>query len=91
MTTCGRANNDALCIIVDFGQVVQNKKATTTSDIASNDTMLQNKNLYHTCFTRNGEGTRVLINWDNGERCITGMTEDPFWDRKLYNEEHIRT
>ena len=48
--------------------------------------MSQNKNLYHTCFTRNCDGTRVLINWDNVKRCITGMTEDPFWDRKLYNE-----
>ena len=44
--------------------------------------MSQNKILYHTCFTRNDDGTRVLINWSNGERCITGMTEYPFWDKK---------
>ena len=23
---------------------------------------------------------------DNGERYIAGMTKDPFWDRKIYNE-----
>ena len=108
MTTCRRANNDALRINAEFGQVVNNKKAMTTSDIASNNTlcigcslctcsqnsmtkkphvtMSQNKNLYHTCFTRNDDGTRVLINWDNGERCITGMADDPFWNRKLYNK-----
>ena len=47
---------------------------------------MENKVLCHTCFTRKDDRTRVLINWDNGERCITRMTEDPFWDRKLYNE-----
>ena len=48
--------------------------------------MSRNKNLDHTCFTRNDDGTRALIDWDNGEKCIMGMTEDPFWDKKLYNE-----
>ena len=48
--------------------------------------MSQNKNLYHTCFTRNDDGTRILINLGKGEKCIMGMNEDPFWDRKLYNE-----
>ena len=42
--------------------------------------------LSHTCFTRNDDKTRVLIDWDNGERCITGGTKDSFWDRKLCNE-----
>ena len=42
--------------------------------------------LYHTCFTRNNDGTRVLIDWDNGKRCIPGGTNQSFWDRKLYNE-----
>ena len=45
--------------------------------------MLQNKNLYHTSFTRNVSGTCAIIDWDNGESCITGMIEDPFCDRKL--------
>ena len=104
MTTCHRVSNDALCIIVGFGQVVNNKKATT-SDTASNNTLCivvdcalvvkiirhtlkntQNKNLYHTRFTRNNDGIHLLIDWGNGERCITGMTEDPSLDRKLYNE-----
>ena len=48
--------------------------------------MSQNKNLYHTCFTRNDDGTRILINLNKGEKCIMGMNEDRFWDRKLYNE-----
>ena len=38
------------------------------------------------CFTRNDNETRVLINQDNGEICITGMAEDSFWDRKLYSK-----
>ena len=48
--------------------------------------MSQKKNLYHTCFTRNDNRTCVLTNWENAERGITGVTEDLFWDRKLYNE-----
>ena len=48
--------------------------------------MSANKVLYHTCFTRNENGTRILIKRDNAERHITGMTEDSFWDRKLYSE-----
>ena len=27
-----------------------------------------------------------MIDWDNGEQCLTGGTNDPFWDRKLYNK-----
>ena len=42
--------------------------------------------LYHTCFTRNDDRTRILVNLDTGKQCTLGMTEDPFWDRKLYNE-----
>ena len=47
--------------------------------------MLQNveQKLYHTCFTRKKDGTRVFIDWDNDERCITGGTNDTFWDKKV--------
>ena len=48
--------------------------------------MSTNKFLYNTCFTRNNDGTHVLVEIDTGELCITGMTEDTFWDRKVYNE-----
>ena len=40
--------------------------------------MSQNKVHYHTCLTRNDNETHVFINGDDGERCMTGMTEDCF-------------
>ena len=42
--------------------------------------------IYHTCFTRNNDETRVLIGRDNDEQFVIGGTNDPFWDRKLYYE-----
>ena len=36
------------------------------------------RKLYHTCFTRNDDGTMILIDWENGKRCITGGTNNPF-------------
>ena len=41
--------------------------------------------MYHTCFTRNDDGTRVLVDLDKGEECVSGMTEERFWDKKLYD------
>ena len=48
--------------------------------------MSTERTLYHTCFTRNDDGTPVSVNLDSGQQCKMGMTEDTFWDRKLYNE-----
>ena len=47
---------------------------------------ISKQKLFHTCFTRNDDRTRVLIDWDNDKRCVTGGTNDAFWDRKLYNK-----
>ena len=48
--------------------------------------MSMNKKLYHTCFTRNDDRTHVLVDLDKGENCISRMTEEHFWDKKLYDE-----
>ena len=48
--------------------------------------MSEKKGNYRTCFTRKTDGTRVSINWDNSKQCITDEINDPFWDRKFYNE-----
>ena len=48
--------------------------------------MSMNKKLYHTCFTRNDDRTRVLVDLDKGEKCISRMTEERFKDNKLYDK-----
>ena len=48
--------------------------------------MFTNKKLYHTCFTRKNDGTCVLVDLDKGEKCISGMTEQRFWDKQIYDE-----
>ena len=95
MTTYSRANNDTLCIFVDFGkvdkkdkkqeQLLQSQLLTALCCVCClrkvRKKLSQNikQNLYHTCFTRNKDRTRVLIDWDNRQNNL-------FWDTKLYNE-----
>ena len=42
--------------------------------------------LYHNYYTRNSDGTNIETEWDKGHRYIYGGTNNPFWNRKLYNE-----
>ena len=49
------------------------------------------KTFYHSCYTRNNEGTNIRIRYEKGEQCITGGTNNSFWVRKLYqNTERNR-
>ena len=48
--------------------------------------MPEKKGIYHNCYQRNNDGTRVMIDWENSEQCLTGGTSDPFWARKLHNK-----
>ena len=42
---------------------------------------------YHNPFTRNNEGTRIEIGWDNGKKCMYEGTDEQFWSRKICNAD----
>ena len=45
----------------------------------------------HSCYTQNSDGTNIRIRYEKGKQFITGGTNNPFWDRKLYqNTERNR-
>ena len=45
------------------------------------------RKIYHNCFARNKDGTRIEIDWDNGGKVhLWGRgADDQFWSTKIYN------
>ena len=39
----------------------------------------EKQKIYDMRLTKNSNRTRVLVGWDNGERCITETKNNPFW------------